>query len=292
MSGFTNAVILLRIPFSVFLMPVFWFALLNVAINTDTALDALWVFAIVHLLVYPASNGFNSYFDKDEGSIGGLEKPPAVSKNLLWLIYLFDFLSVALSAFVDIKFGIAIVGYMLVSKAYSWPPIRLKKYPLLSTLSVVVFQGAFMYFAVQLGISHQLDFSLDNCLLALVASLFLAGSYPITQIYQHREDQQRGDQTLSLKLGLKGTFIFSGFAFALASILLALTLYHSHKLALLGVFALFMLPVLFYFNQWFRRVANDASAANFSSTMTMNKLSSVCTSLAFVVMKVMGLFLY
>ena len=31
-------------------------------------------------------------------------------------------------------------------------------------------------------------------------------AYPMTQIFQHEEDK-RGDETLSLKLGIKGTFL-------------------------------------------------------------------------------------
>lgn len=64
----------LRIPFSFFLMPVFLFA---VSISPEPALwRTVLVFFITHFLLYPASNGFNSYYDKDENSIGALEKPP------------------------------------------------------------------------------------------------------------------------------------------------------------------------------------------------------------------------
>ena len=39
---------------------------------------------------------------------------------------------------------------------------------------------------------------------AILSSLLLFGSYPMTQIYQHEEDARRGDKTLSLKLGIQG----------------------------------------------------------------------------------------
>jgi 1,4-dihydroxy-2-naphthoate octaprenyltransferase len=63
----------LRIPFSFFLMPVYWFALSQSStLHTD---KAVLVFILLHLLIYPASNAYNSFYDKDESSIGGLENP-------------------------------------------------------------------------------------------------------------------------------------------------------------------------------------------------------------------------
>ena len=92
--AYRRALPLLRIPFSVYLMPVFWFGL--------SALHGAWsggravgVFVVLHLLAYPASNGYNSYYDKDEGSIGGLKAPPKVTPELLHLVWLFDALAVA-----------------------------------------------------------------------------------------------------------------------------------------------------------------------------------------------------
>jgi 1,4-dihydroxy-2-naphthoate octaprenyltransferase len=54
---------------------------------------------------------------------------------------------------------------------------------------------------------------------AILSALFFAGSYPLTQIYQHEEDARRGDLTLSRVLGVAGTFrwwlAWSGLAGAL-----------------------------------------------------------------------------
>src|SRR5206468_3862777 len=102
-------------------------------------------------------------------------------------------------------------------KAYSYDKIRLKKYPFISTITVVFFQGFFTFLMVQLGsgIPASIYFSGANLILALVSSLFLCGSYPLTQVYQHKEDRKRGDETLSLKLGLRGTFLFSAISLTL-----------------------------------------------------------------------------
>src|SRR5690606_37770715 len=83
-----ETLVLLRLPFSVFLLPVLLFAW---SLSPErNPLTALLVFFILHLLVYPASNGYNSYHDKDTGSIGGLKAPPQPKEELLWLVTAMD----------------------------------------------------------------------------------------------------------------------------------------------------------------------------------------------------------
>ena len=69
----------LRIPFSYFLLPVYLFAL-AISPNLNES-RMLWVFIILHVFLYPASNGYNSYYDRDEKSIGGVEKTPQGNKG-------------------------------------------------------------------------------------------------------------------------------------------------------------------------------------------------------------------
>ena len=274
----------MRIPFSVFLMPVFWFAL-----SASPVFDwpkAIAVFLILHLLVYPASNGYNSYFDRDEGSIGGLKYPPKVTRSLFYLVVVFDFLAVLLSLLISVPFAVCVLVYLFVSKAYSYDKIRLKKYPYLSTITVVFFQGAFTFLMVQIGsgVSSGDYFSNNNLVLALVSSLFLCGSYPLTQVYQHKEDKQRGDETLSLKLGLQGTFIFSAVSLTLAAALLIAEYYFSDQLRNIFIFAVFTAPVIAFFGWWQLQIQKTETAVNFENTMRMNQVSSLCMSAAFLIM--------
>ena len=60
----------LRIPFSFYLLPIFCFAV-SQAPHPRLAVTLL-IAIILHLMAYPASQGFNSYYDRDQGSIGGL----------------------------------------------------------------------------------------------------------------------------------------------------------------------------------------------------------------------------
>ncbi|WP_223847098.1 UbiA family prenyltransferase [Hymenobacter montanus] len=284
-TAYKKALPLLRIPFSVYLMPIFWFGL-SALRGPWSGWRALGVFVVLHLLAYPASNGYNSYYDRDEGSIGGLKAPPAVTPELLHLVWLFDGLAVAGAALLSLPFAGLVAVYLLVSKAYSYEGIRLKKYPLLSTLVVVIFQGAFTFLMTQVGVGALLPQLTEktNLLLALVSTLFLCGSYPLTQVYQHAEDAQRGDHTLSLRLGIRGTFGFAAGALLAGAAALALAYWQRQETRALLIFLVATGPVVALFSRWAWLVWHDEGAADFEHTMRMNQVSSLCLSTAFITM--------
>jgi 1,4-dihydroxy-2-naphthoate polyprenyltransferase len=118
---------LLRFPFSVFLLPVYLFAVSQVE-QIDVP-GLILSFLILHLLVYPASNGYNSYMDRDEGSIGSVKNPLQPTKQLFHATLLMDALAVLLSLAVSVYFSMGILLYILVSRAYSYRGIRLKNIP-------------------------------------------------------------------------------------------------------------------------------------------------------------------
>ena len=273
----------LRFPFSFFLMPVFCFAA-GVAFSGDW-LRLLLTFGILHLLVYPASNGYNSYYDKDEDSIGGLEKPPPVSKQLLYISLLMDGIALLLSLVVSVWFALGILLYGLVSKAYSNDAIRLKKMPLLGWLTVGVFQGAFTFFMVYQGVALvNIGQLLEGKVFfaALLSTVLLLGSYPMTQVYQHEEDARRGDLTISRMLGIRGTFWFTGGAFTLATVGYVWYFYQYFNLQIALAFVATLSPVVLFFGWWFWQVLQDATQANFKNTMRLNLYSAICMNVFFV----------
>ncbi|WP_201981445.1 UbiA family prenyltransferase [Hymenobacter rubidus] len=285
LAHYKKALPLLRIPFSIYLMPVFWFGL-SALRGPWSGWRAVGVFVVLHLLAYPASNGYNSYYDKDEGSIGGLKTPPKVTPELLHLVWLFDALAVGGAALVSLAFAGMVVVYLLVSKAYSYEGIRLKKYPLLSTFVVVIFQGAFTLLMTQVGVGATAAQLLEktNLLLALVSTLFLCGSYPLTQVYQHEEDARRGDRTLSLRLGIRGTFIFAAVGLLAGAAALGLAYWLRQEIRPLLIFLVATGPVVALFSRWAWAVWHDERAADFEHTMRMNQVSSLCLSAAFIAM--------
>ncbi|MFT6165971.1 MAG: 1,4-dihydroxy-2-naphthoate octaprenyltransferase [Vicingaceae bacterium] len=278
-----DALKLMRIPFSIFLMPVFWFAL--IPLGDIPIAKSVFIFLLIHVLIYPASNGYNSFFDKDEGSIGGLKTPPKVNRYLFPMVIAFDVAAIVFAFLISIHFGWMCAVYIFVSKAYSWDKIRLKKFPILSTIVVTVFQGFFMFFTVQVGLGYYMTDSL-NLFFAIASSMFLLGSYPLTQVYQHQEDMERGDRTLSLMLGIKGTFIFSSVAFLLGSVLLGYSFLQQDNVNDFYIFLILGGPILLYFSYWFALIIKNESEANFEHTMKMNIISSICLSAAFIIMRI------
>jgi 1,4-dihydroxy-2-naphthoate octaprenyltransferase len=274
----------LRIPFSFFLMPVYIFAL---AISPNfTERGILWTFVIVHLLLYPASNGYNSYFDKDEKSIGGLKNPPPVNTSLYYVSLLFDLAAVILAWWkISFLFALLILVYGLISKAYSHPMIRVKKYPILGWLTVGVFQGFFAFVMCYIGINN---YEIENLMHARIlipaalTSLMLLGNYPMTQVYQHEEDAKHGDKTMSMMLGIRGTFIFVQvvFAIAAAGFVLYFNSYYSTQFSYAFLTAL--APVVLFFMIWFFQVWSNPAKADHSRTMCLNFISATCLNAFFV----------
>ena len=273
----------LRVPFSFFLLPVYLFAL---SVSTDyLALDAALVFFIVHFLLYPASNGYNSYFDKDEGSIGGLEHPPLVSKQLYYVSLTLDTVAIILGMLISLPFAFMLLIYGLVSKAYSHPGVRLKKYAVASWLVAGFFQGFFTFLMVYVGINRSAGVEVAQSVVwvgAGLTSLMLWGSYPMTQIYQHQEDTRRGDITLSYRLGIMGTFHFTAAVFVLVAVGFFWYYYRWFSAEEGGLFVLFLLPVLVYFVVWYRKVRKDPEQANFRGTMRLNLISGLCLNAFFL----------
>ncbi len=260
-------------------MPVYFFALSQVQyINWR---NAVIVFFILHALVYPASNGYNSYMDRDQTSIGGVKNPLQPTSQLFVVTVCMDVIAVVSGFFITPFFALGILLYILASRAYSYRKIRLKKFPLTGYLTVVIFQGAFTFFLVYYSCNRNLSMHIP-VIAMLAASLLIGGFYPLTQIYQHDEDIRDGVKTISYQLGYAGTFIFTGIVYALAFSALAMHFFLTNKMKEFLLLQIFMAPVIVYFFVWFKKVLKDKREANFSNTMRMNLLASVCTNFGFI----------
>lgn len=274
----------LRIPFSFFLLPVFLFA---VAVSPNLILHRLtWIFIILHLFLYPASNGYNSYFDKDEKSIGGLKNPPPVSAGLYWTALLFDAVAVVMAwLLVSMTFAVMVLVYGLISKAYSHPMIRLKKYPVSGWLVTGFFQGFFTFLMCYLGLNNFEWMSAlqpQAMLPASLTSLMLWANYPMTQVYQHEEDTLHGDRTLSLMLGIRGTFYFAALFFGLTALGFVYYFNVYYQPRQVWAFLIALSPVVLYFGNWLLMVWRDPARADFRNTMRLNFISATCLIAFFV----------
>ena len=272
---------LLRIPFSFFLSPIYFFALAQVPrINW---FNAVLIFFILHFLIYPASNGYNSYMDRDTESIGGLEKPPPPSRQLFWVTVVLDSIGILWSLVIGPVFTLVILFYIGASKAYSYRRIRLKKYPYLGYFVVILFQGAVTFWLVYYGSNVEQNISVPWQGM-LICSLLVGGFYPLTQIYQHKQDLDDGVNTISYKLGYIGTFMFCAIVYILAWIFMAQFFITNKQGDQLLVTGIFFIPVIVYFIRWFVLVYRNSKEANFKNTMKMNWLAATCTNIAFFVL--------
>lgn len=312
-----DIIVHLRFPFSFFLLPIFLFALsLLPQINS---LEALLYFFSLHFFLYPASNAYNSYYDKDEGPIGGIKSPPKVDKRLLGASLLMELIGLALLAIISPWALIFMFVYGLLSKAYSWDKIRWKKRPIFSLGGIALTQGSLVVlmlaFCSEGGVLSRFPYlELEHGNLAamnqgsmaatsaysgafgfgdpipwigaLAAALFLCAVYPLTQVYQHEEDAAHGDMTYSRLVGIRGTFLHAACAFILAlagfGTVFVMTQAGDGLRSLL-VMALILSPALIYFLWWWARVWKDERQADFGNTMRMNLIASSGMNLYFLI---------
>jgi len=276
-----STVKLLRIPFSLFLSPLYFFALSQVSnILWD---KAILIFIILHLLIYPASNGYNSYMDRDVASIGGLEKPPLPTRDLFLITIILDTIAILLSILISLPFAFITLLYIGASKAYSYRGIRLKKFPVIGYLTVIIFQGALTFFLVYYGSSADNEVRVPWQGMAICA-LLIGGFYPLTQIYQHKQDLSDGVASISYKLGYTGTFIFCALVYVFGWLFMVQYFVALHEINKLIIVGIFFIPVIVYFIRWFIQVKADKAAANFKNTMKMIWIASACTNTAFIIL--------
>jgi 4-hydroxybenzoate polyprenyltransferase len=162
----------------------------------------------------------NSAFDKDEGDIGYLRRPPPVPAHLfafgMGLLVLGGVLSLQLPA----GFTAAYAGCFALSVLYSVPPFRFKAVAGVDWIINMVGFGCLTPYAGWAVTGRPLD---RPALLVFVgfAPLF-ASLYPLTQIYQFEEDRRRGDRTLALMLGERASLVVALVAAVVAFLLFGL----------------------------------------------------------------------
>ncbi len=268
----------LRLPFSFLLLPVYLLALATApAIQAGNTIGAL---LLIHFVLYPSSNAYNSLQDQDEGPIGGLEKPPPPPAALGPLTLFMDLAGTALALLISPLFAGCFLATIVLSRLYSYRGVRLKKYPFSGYFVVVLTQGALTYFMSFVAISGSLP--VDVPVLGMAVSTLLIGAfYPVSQVYQHEQDAKDGVHTLSALLGVRGTFgwcaILYGAAFALLGYWFTQAGWQQHLLLPAVAFG----PVIYWFLKWALQCFKNPAAANFRNTMQMSWRAATCTNISF-----------
>lgn len=225
--------------------------------------------------------------DRDTESIGGIESPMQPTKELFYTTIFMDVLGIILSFFVNWWFAVALLVYIICSRLYSYRGVRLKKFPIIGYLTVILNQGALIFVMVYYG-AEKSDLPQLPITGLIAASFLIGGFYPITQVYQHQADRKDGVKTISMLLGKRGTFIFCGIMYAIAFILLFLYYKQYNNLNSFFILQIFFIPVIIYFIRWLIQVWRNEDAANFKNTMRMNIIASTCTNLAFITLIILN----
>jgi 1,4-dihydroxy-2-naphthoate octaprenyltransferase len=218
--------------------------------------------------------------DRDEEAIGGIKNPMLPTRQLYTVTIVMDVIAVALSLLISVWFTVAISIYIICSRLYSYRGIRLKQYPIIGYLIVLLNQGALTFYMIYLGVSlKETPLPMHGI---FAAAFLIGGFYPITQIYQHTSDAKDKVTTISMLLGKRGTMVFCAIMYLIAFALLWHYYFLQQQLQSFIVLQIFFIPVLVFFVRWAVLIWKDESRADFKHTMQMNWIASTCTSLAFI----------
>lgn len=270
----TNCIIHLRLNYQILLAPIFLWGYLLAGGQPD---GTFWLaFLSIHLFLFGGTTAFNSYYDQDEGPVGGLERPPPAQAVLLPFSLGMQAIGAVLAAFVNVPFLLIYLAIFCMGAAYSLPGVRLKGRPLWGLITVAIGQGVLAALA---GWAAAQPAPTMPGVLAwvgiLAVALVTAGFYPLTQIYQVEEDLARGDLTFAAWAGPARTFAYSVGTQALAALLLM-----SVISSLLGVWqallvGLFYVALLVSTVRWALRFDPNRVIANFRRVMRINRVASL-----------------
>jgi lycopene elongase/hydratase (dihydrobisanhydrobacterioruberin-forming) len=178
-----------------------------------------WGVALLALVLWVVClNGgtlaLNSVFDQDEGDIGYLRSPPRPPAHLLGFSLGLLIAGQLLAFLLPRAYTGVYAVCFVMSLAYSVPPFRFKAVAGVDLLINMWGFGTFTPYAGWAATGRPLDLVHGLAMLAF-APLF-ASLYPLTQIYQFEEDEERGDRTLALILGLRMSLVLAIAAAAVA----------------------------------------------------------------------------
>jgi 4-hydroxybenzoate polyprenyltransferase len=157
---------------------------------------ALWV-----ICLNGGTLALNSAYDKDEGDIAYLRRPPPPPRHLASFSLGLMGVGQVLALWLPPAFRVVYALCFLLSILYSVPPARLKAVAGFDWIINMWGFGTLTPFAGWTATGMPVSGGRGLALLAF-CPLF-AALYPLTQLYQLEEDLRRGDRTLACVLGIR-----------------------------------------------------------------------------------------
>ena len=279
-AALRTLVVHLRLPFQLLLAPVFlWGWLLAGEHLASGGPDAVRRFGLAfvsfHVFLYGGVTAFNSYYDRDEGPVGGLERPPTVIPELLPFSLVVKTIGWALAALVNRPFFLIYGGFLALSMAYSHPRPRLKARPIPSLLVVGGGQGILAFLGGWAANRGEIASAVGpvGAIGALAATLLVLGLYPLTQVYQIGEDRLRGDRTIAVAWGPAASFrlALACQGFGGLAMLAVVSRYGWGDAALVGAAILVQMSVV---ARWAARFDPHRVLGNYRRVMRLNAATS------------------
>ncbi len=168
----------------------------------------------------------NSAFDQDTDDIAYLRAPPRPPRHLFLVGTALMAFGAGWSWSLPVEFRIAYLVSIVLSLLYSVPPFRFKRIAGVDWVINIVGFGFLTPYAGYALAGVPMDAAAGRTLLGF--AVLFGAFYPLTQLYQIDEDRARGDRTLALALGVRGSLVV-----AIVGVGLAWTLFFSAALPLL-----------------------------------------------------------
>jgi hypothetical protein len=162
-------------------------------------LSFLLIFLAFHIGCFGGLTALNSFYDQDDGPIGGLWQPPPPPRFLWHFAWTVQLLGLLVVSFFSFQLAVIYTLIVLLALGYSHPLTRWKAHPWKSLAVVAFGQGTLDFTAGTLvSTTHRIDAALLCG--GLGSTLLVMGFYPLTQLFQATLDSSRGDRTTALAL--------------------------------------------------------------------------------------------
>jgi lycopene elongase/hydratase (dihydrobisanhydrobacterioruberin-forming) len=168
----------------------------SVLLPTLAAALAVWV-----IFLNGGTLAINSAYDRDEGDVGYLDAPPPPPRALAPFSIALMAIGQLLAFTLGTRFAVAYAVCFAMSLLYSVPPVRLKAVAGADWVINLVGFGIITPYAG--WVATGLPVTQQGWWILVAFGPLFAALYPLTQIYQCREDAARGDRTLVLAMGVR-----------------------------------------------------------------------------------------
>jgi 1,4-dihydroxy-2-naphthoate octaprenyltransferase len=274
-----SVLIHLRLHFQLLLAPVFLWGWL--VAGGGLSWSIVLAFISLHVFLYAGATAFNTYYDRDEGPVGGLERPPPVVPALLPVALGMKAIGAVLAALVNVSFLVIYLAFAGLSLAYSHPRVRLKAHTWGSLVTVAIGQGVLAFLGAWSAVRGDLSgvVSADGLLGAFAATLLILAFYPLTQLYQVDEDSARGDRTMAVAWGPRRCFVFAEACVVLGGAAMLTVLWREFGAWDVALVGLGLLVELVALVRWAACYDARQTLANYRRVMRLNTVSASGLSL-------------